>query len=222
MIQKLVPPFSKVDEISAHHDVSYSRGVDKNECDRKLVAELDKIPYGELPKMGMFARKVLRKKKFKNLNEQLADELNKPILRKFKKRKVIVSNIDDISSANLVDMQQLKSYNHGFRYILNVIDVFSKFVWSVPIKDKTGRKITNTFQSIVKTSKRKPKILWVDNGFDFYNNIVKKWLLEKEIKMYSIFNEGKAVFIERFSRTIKCINILVLIMHINMPMYYQI
>ena len=48
---------NKVDEISAHHDVCYSRGVDKNECDRKMVSELDKIPYGELPKMGMFARK---------------------------------------------------------------------------------------------------------------------------------------------------------------------
>ena len=59
MIQQLVPPFNKVDEISAHHDVSYSRGVDKNECDRKLVAELDEIPYDELPKMGMFARKVI-------------------------------------------------------------------------------------------------------------------------------------------------------------------
>ena len=100
-------------------------------------------------------------------------------------------------------MQQLKSYNHGFRYILNVIDVFSKFVWSVPIKDKTGKTITNTFQSIVKTSKRKPNKLWVDNGSEFYNNVFKKWLVENEIKMYSIFNEGKAVVIERLNRTLK-------------------
>ena len=100
-------------------------------------------------------------------------------------------------------MQQLKSYNHGFRYILNVIDVFSKFVWSVPIKDKTGKTITNTFQSIVKTSKRKPNKLWVDNASEFYNNVFKKWLVENEIKMYSTFNEGKAVVIERFNRTLK-------------------
>ena len=100
-------------------------------------------------------------------------------------------------------MQQLKSYNHGFRYILNVIDVFSKFVWSVPIKDKTGKTITNTFQSIVKTSKRKPNKLWVDNGSEFYNNVFQKWLVENEIKMYSTFNEGKAVVIERFNRTLK-------------------
>ena len=100
-------------------------------------------------------------------------------------------------------MQQLKSYNHGFRYILNVIDVFSKFVWSVPIKDKTGKTITNTSQSIVKTSKRKPEKLWVDNGSEFYNNIFKKWLVENEVKIYNTFNEGKAVVIERFNRTLK-------------------
>ena len=58
----IAPPFNKVDEISAHHDVCYSRGVDKNECDRKMVSELDKIPYGEPPKMGMFARKVINTK----------------------------------------------------------------------------------------------------------------------------------------------------------------
>ena len=125
------------------------------------------------------------------------------MMRKFKKRKVIVGNIDDIWSADLVDMQQLKSYNHGFRNILNVIDVFSNFVLSVPMKDKTGKTITNTFQSIVKTSKRKPNKLWVDNGSEFYNNVFKKWLVENEIKMYSTFNEGKAVVIERFKRTLK-------------------
>ena len=58
----IVPPFNKVDEISAHHDVCYSRGVDKNECDRTMVSELDKIHYGELSKMGMFARKVINTK----------------------------------------------------------------------------------------------------------------------------------------------------------------
>ena len=129
--------------------------------------------------------------------------MHKPIIRRFKKRKVIVVDIEDIWSADLVDMQQLKSYDHGFSYILNVIDVFSKFVWSVPIKDRTGKTITNTFQSIVKTSKRKPNKLWVDNGSEFYNNVFKKWLVENEIKMYSTFNDGKAVVIERFNRKLE-------------------
>ena len=100
-------------------------------------------------------------------------------------------------------MQQFNSYKHGFRHILNAIDVFSKFVWNVPIKDKTGKTITNTFQSIVNTSKRKPNKLWVDNGSEFYNNVFKKWLVENEIKMYSTINEVKAVVIERFYRTLK-------------------
>ena len=58
----IIPPFNKFDEISAHHDVCYSRGVDKNDCDRKMVSEVDKIPYGEVPKIGMFARKVINTK----------------------------------------------------------------------------------------------------------------------------------------------------------------
>ena len=103
----------------------------------------------------------------------------------------------------MVDLQQLKSYNHISRCILNVIDVFSKFVCSIPIKDRTSKTITNTFQSIVKTSKRKPNKLWVDNGSEFYNNVFKKWLVENETKMYSTFNEGKAVVIERFNCTLK-------------------
>ena len=58
----MVPPYNKVDEISAHHDVCYSMGKNKNECDKKMVSELDKIPYGSLPKMGMLARKVINTK----------------------------------------------------------------------------------------------------------------------------------------------------------------
>ena len=58
----IVPPFNKVDEISAHHDACYSRGVDKNKCNRKMVSELDKIRYGELQKMDMLARKVINTK----------------------------------------------------------------------------------------------------------------------------------------------------------------
>ena len=97
-------------------------------------------------------------------------------------------------------------------------------LWTAPIKDKTGKTITKKFQSIVKTSKRKPNKLWVDNGSEYHNNVIKKWLVENEIKMYSTFNESKAVVIERFNRTlkIKCINILQLIIHVNISMYYQI
>ena len=100
-------------------------------------------------------------------------------------------------------MDKLSKWNKGFRYILTVIDVFSKFAWVLPLKDKNDISITNAFNSIVKNSNRKPKFLWVDKGSEFYNKTFKEWLKQNNIGMYSTFNEGKAVVIEWFNRTLK-------------------
>ena len=69
-------------------------------------------------------------------NEQLAEELHKPIIRKFRKRKVYSEFKDNISAAHLADMQLLSKYNKGIRFLLCVIDIFSKYPWVVPLKDK--------------------------------------------------------------------------------------
>ena len=135
--------------------------------------------------------------------DQLAEELHKPIKRKFTKRRVISDGIDEIWSADLVDMQWNSKENKGVKYLLNVIDVFSKFVWSVPIRDKTGKSIVEAFQHIINESNRKPKKLWVDQGTEFYNRSFRKWLDDHNIDIYSAYNEGKAVIIERFNRTLK-------------------
>ena len=135
--------------------------------------------------------------------DQLAEELHKPIKRQFVKRRVISDGIDDIWSADLVDMQWSSKYNNGIKYILNVIDIFSKYAWSLPIRDKTGKSITEAFQHIINNSRRKPNKLWVDKGTEFYNRSFKKWLSDNNIEMYSTHNEGKAVVIERFNRTLK-------------------
>ena len=82
--------------------------------------------------------------------EQLADELHKPVKRKFKRRRVIANGVDDIWSADLVDMQWSSRANKGFKHLLNVIDVFSKNAWSIPSKDKMGKSITDAFKKIVK------------------------------------------------------------------------
>ena len=132
----------------------------------------------------------------------LADELHKPIKRKFTRRKVESTDVDKIWSADLVDMQNLQKYNSGYRYILNVIDLYSRYVWSVSLKNKTGKSIVEAFSNIIKNG-RKPSKLWVDNGTEFYNNTFQKWLYDNNIEMYSTFNEGKAVVIERFNRTLK-------------------
>ena len=102
--------------------------------------------------------------------EQLTEELHKPIIRKFKKRKVYSAIKDDIWGAYLADMQLISKFNRGFRFLLCVIDTFSKYAWVVPLKDKKGISIVNTFQSILKKSNKKPNKIWVDKGGEFYNN----------------------------------------------------
>ena len=136
-------------------------------------------------------------------NEQLADELHKPIVRKFKKRKVYSALKDNIWGADLADMQLLSKYNKGTRFLSCVIDIFSKYAWVVSLKDKKGISIVKAFQSILKQSNRKTNKIWVDKGSEFYNAYFKKWLRDNDIVMYSTHNERKFVVAERFIRTIK-------------------
>ena len=82
-------------------------------------------------------------------NQQLANELHKPIIRKFKKRKVYSSFKDNIWCVDLGDMQLIIKYNKRIRYFLCAIDLFSKHAWVVPLKDKKGTTIANAFQSIL-------------------------------------------------------------------------
>ena len=135
-------------------------------------------------------------------NYQLADELHKPIIRKFKKRKVYSSFRDNIWGLGLADMQSLSKYNKGTKYLLCTIDLFSKHAWFVPVKDKRGASIANGFQKIISKG-RKPNKIWVDQGSKFYNSSFKNFLKINNIEMYSTFNEGKSVVAERFIKTLK-------------------
>ena len=105
--------------------------------------------------------------------------------------------------ADLADMQLISKFNKGFRFLLCVIDIFSKYAWVVPLKDKKGITIINAFQKILKESNRKPNKIWVDKGSEFYNSSVKKLLKDNDIEMYLIHNEGKSVVAVRFIRTLK-------------------
>ena len=134
---------------------------------------------------------------------KLANELHKPIIRKFNKRKVYSSFKDNIWGADLADMQLLSKFNKGIKYLLCVNDLFSKYAFVVPLKDKKGISIANAFQSILNKSKRKPNKIRVDKGSEFYNASFKKWLQDNDIIMYSTNNEGKSVVAERFIRTLK-------------------
>ena len=132
--------------------------------------------------------------KFTPQNQQLVEELHKSIIAAFK---------DNIWGADLADMQLLSKYNKSIRFLLCVIDTFSKYARAVPLKDKKGVSIATAFQSILKQSNRKPNKIWVGKGSEFYNASFKKWLRDNDIVMYSTNNEGKSVVAERFIRTLK-------------------
>ena len=133
----------------------------------------------------------------------LADELHKPVIKKFNKRKVYSQFKDNIWGVDLADMQSLSKKNKGIKYLLCAIDLYRKYAFVVPLKDKKGISIVNAFDKIIKQSKRKPNKIWVDQGSEFYNNNFKKWLSDNNIIMYSTYNEGKSVVVERFIRTLR-------------------
>ena len=133
----------------------------------------------------------------------LTDELHKPVIKKFEKRKVYSQFKDNIWGVDLADMQSLSRKNKGIKYLLCAIDLFSKYAFVIPLKDKKGISIVNAFDKIIKQFNRKPNKIWVDQGGEFYNNVFKKWLSDNDIIMYSTYNEGKSVVAERFIRTLK-------------------
>ena len=136
-------------------------------------------------------------------NIKLANELHKPIIRKFDKRKVYSSFKENIWGVDLADMKSLSKFNKGIKYLLCAIDFFSKYAFVVPLKDKKGASIVNAFQSILDKSHLKPNKICVDQGSEFYNSFVKKWLKDNDISMYSTYNEGKSVVAERYIKTLK-------------------
>ena len=133
----------------------------------------------------------------------LADGLHKPIIKNFEKRKVYSQFKDNIWGVDLADMQSLSRKNKGIKYLLCAIDLYSKYAFVIPLKDKKRISIVDAFNKIIKQSNRKPNKIWVDQGGAFYNNFFEKWLSDNDINMYSTYNEGKSVVAERFIRTLK-------------------
>ena len=107
-----------------------------------------------------------------------------------------MNGIDEIWTADLIDMQVFSNDNNGTKYLLTVIDIFYKFVWIIPLKRKTGQEVANAFSRILK--ERRPSKMLVDKGREFYNKDVKKL-----VELYSTENEKKSCVNERFNSTIK-------------------
>ena len=107
---------------------------------------------------------------------------NKPKRKNYPRRKIIVNYIDEIFAADLVEMQKFAKLDKGYRYLLTYIDIFGKFAFVIPLKDKKGINVKNALQKIFK--ERKCKFLWTDRGTEFYNKQVQDLLNENNIKLY--------------------------------------
>ena len=135
--------------------------------------------------------------------QELAKELHKTVIRKFEKRKGYSSFKGNIQGADLANTQLISKCNKGFLFLLSVMDIYSKSAWVVPLKDKKGITITKTFQEILDEFGLKPSKIWEDKGSEFYNKLVKSFIQDDDIEMYSANTVGKSVVAGRFIRTLK-------------------
>ena len=140
----------------------------------------------------------------KNIKIYINEIYSKPPKRNYATNKTDVCFIDDIWSLDILD---LKDYgpenNRGYRYVSVIIDNFSKFGWTIPLKNKNAQTIKDSFENILINSKRKPNLIETDRGKEIYNNIFQDFLNKNNIKIYSRNSLYGAVFAERFNRTIR-------------------
>jgi transposase InsO family protein len=204
---------NKLDKACFAHDSAYSKYkdvpnrqiADKQLMDQALNIANDQNIDGYQRSLAGMVYNFFNKKiqMGQGWNDELAEELHKPVRRKFPRRSVIVYSVDDIWGADLVDMREWEKYNKGYVYMLTVIDVMSKYAWAIPLKDKKGETVTAALKQIIAESGRKPDHLWVDEGGEFYNKKMKAYLENNNINMYSTYSENKSAVVERFNRTLK-------------------
>ena len=207
--KKWSKPINRVDKGAYNHDVCYLKNNDtatRNAvCDKNMLKELKGIYNPTIRgKNGTRSRFIFNRYKStfwmgggrEKKVSTLAEELHKPVRRKFKRRRVLGNGIDRIWATDLVDMQAFSKFNRGIKYLLAVIDVFSKYGYLIPLKDKTGKSVASALKTIFK--ERKPEKMWVDKGKEFYNKNVKEL-----IELYSTENEEKSSVVERWIRTMK-------------------
>ena len=140
----------------------------------------------------------------KNIKVYINEIYSKPPKKNYDTNKTNVYHIDDIWSLDILD---LKDYgpenNRGYRYVLVIIDSFSKFGWTIPLKNRNAQTIKDSFENILINSKRKPNLIKTHRRREFYNNIFQYFLNKNDIKIYSRNTSVGAVFAERFNRTIR-------------------
>ena len=164
----------------------------------------DPTQPGSLGGVARFAKTqgISAERASKLLAKELGYTLHKPARRRFPTLRVLVFGPDEQWAADLVDVQKLARQNKGVKYLLTVIDVFSKYAWVVPLKQKTGPLVAAALKGILR-GKRTPKTFQTDKGKEFYNKHVTKTLKEDSIRHFSTSGDTKANVVERFNRTFK-------------------
>ena len=138
------------------------------------------------------------------LRGEQAYTLHKPARRHYKRNHIYVSGIDAQWQADLADMQGLARKNDGMRYLLTVIDVFSKFAWVVPVKSKDAPAVTAAFRQVLDgAAPRRPRRLQTDKGKEFFNTSFTNLMKRHGIQHFASDSDQKAAVVERFNRTIK-------------------
>lgn len=146
---------------------------------------------------------MTQKSGIKSEKQQVVEEIHKPARVNYPRRRVILKGIDDLWQADLAEFILYSRHNKGYKYILVVIDCFSKFLWAIAIKNKSAKVVTNAFKQIINKSKRKPTNLQTDQGKEFYNSLFNQLMQNNEINHYSSYSVKKASMAERVIRTLK-------------------
>ena len=140
----------------------------------------------------------------KNIKTFINEIYSRGPRKNYPTNKTNVYYIDNIWSLDILVLKDYgPEYNRGYRYVLVVIDNFSKYGWTVPLKNENAQTIKNSFENILINSKRSPSLIESDCGKEFYNNIFQDFLNKNDIKLYSRNSSYGAVFAERFKRTIR-------------------
>jgi hypothetical protein len=193
-------PFNRVDSAAYKHDLFYRDNTDLNarhNADREMIEELNNIqdPTFREKVERFFVTKALQTKLKlgAGVTEKEANELHKQLKKPRHLLKVKIFHKDNIWSSDLIEVPN----DNGYKFILTVIYLYTKYAFAIPLKNKTVLNVKTTLEQIYKLSNRTPKKLWTDSGKEFLNKDVKSLGME----IYTIQNEGKACVIERFNRT---------------------
>lgn len=134
---------------------------------------------------------------------QVIKELHRPARKNFSRCKTIIKGLDDLWQVDLGQLDKLTSSNRGYKYILVVIDCFSKFIWARAVKRKTGEEVTRAFADILNKHGRKPNNLQSDQGKEFFNRHFQELVKKHRINHYNTYSDKKAAIVERAIRTLK-------------------